>query len=654
MKRKTARSDEPYPKSREGNADLRLKKKRQFFFLLLIVGLSSLIYLPTLRHNFVWDDYVLIVDNPDIKTSSPVKLFGQSFTHSWASRGIIPHSYYRPLVMLSFWADNKIWGKNPSGYHLTNILLNTLSGLLAVSLFWRLFSSFWPALLGGLFFTLHSAHVESVAFIAGRTDILMSLFIFLSFLALLRYQKSPTWGLLVIILLTFACALLSKESAILFPLLALVSFIPLLRHHKRSGRVWLVFGLLIVITGLYLIARFLVLKGVSVSFGEVTLKERTFLIVNALGRYSLLSIFPFCHRLTYSDISEFTAFGWPTLLGFTSLILNSFLALLFPKTMVGIGSLWFLLFILPACNLFPPGPSYLSERLLYLPLFGIILTGLALGKGVAKRLALRLILIGLSLLYIVALGWDSQKRIPIWQNNLTLQKVMVKEEKRNADAHSLLAGMLLDTGDTTAAICAFKQALVIDPNLFEARVSLGKVLKARGDLEGALQEFRKAVSLKPNDYDLHNYLGNILLEKGDVLGAISEYRQALRLKPDVAIIHNNLGVALHQLNDLKGAEKEYRQALALQPDLALAHNNLGEILLARGRLDSALYFFGRAIEIDPNYALAHYHLGRVLIRLGRLTEAEKAFLKTLELLPDFRPAQNSLKEIEEKIKLKRR
>jgi pimeloyl-ACP methyl ester carboxylesterase len=159
--------------------------------VLLVAGLASLAYLPTLKYGFVWDDRALIVDNQDLDAPSPARFFGQSFTHWWAKKGLVPDAYYRPLVMTSFWLDHKAWGTNPYGFHLTNVLLNTIASVLVAALLVELLGRSWPAFVAGLVFALHPAHVESVAFVSGRTDVMMAVFVLLAFLALGRYRRKP-------------------------------------------------------------------------------------------------------------------------------------------------------------------------------------------------------------------------------------------------------------------------------------------------------------------------------------------------------------------------------------------------------------------------------------------------------------------------------
>jgi Flp pilus assembly protein TadD len=590
----------------------------------LAAGLAGLVYLPTLKYDFVWDDKTLIQENPDLDVRNPVELMGRSFAVVQASGEWQRNQYYRPLVSLSLWSDKRLWGLNPFGYHLTNVLLNVLAAVLVALLLSRMLP-FFPALLGGLAFALHPMHVESVAFVAGRTDILMTVFLSVAALALVRYRNRPTRGLLAVTVLGFTAALFAKEAAILFPLVALLYLgWPLKRErtgkrgHDAESCPLLIVVILAVVALVYLVVRASVLKGYVPRWEDVTLTQRLLLVVNAFGRYAFLAVVPFLHRVIYPGPAQFAAFGWPTLFGIAAFGALLWLAVRFKGSLPGLGSAWFVAFMLPACNWFPPGVSYLAERLLYLPTAGMVIAVVALGsaKGTHFRAVspTRPLVRAIGLLvaiYVAAMALNTILRLPVWRDNPALYRAAVREAPDSPDAHD----------------------------------NLGIELKNAGDVQGAIREHRQAVALQPDHASAHNNLGSALFEAGDAQGALREYREAVRLAPDFALAHNNLGVALQQANDLKGAEAEYRQALKLQPGLALAHNNLGEILMSRVKLDSAQAEFRQALASQPDYVLAHFNLGVVQERQGRFDDAEREYRAALQKMPDFQPAQDGLRRI---------
>jgi Flp pilus assembly protein TadD len=467
-------------------------------------------------------------------------------------------------------------------------------------------ASFWPALLGGLAFALHPTHVESVAFVADRTDLMMTLFVLLAFLALLRYRRRPAGGMLVLTVLSLAAALFCKETAVLFPVLAFFVLLPELGQPARRGRALVLVGAMVAVVVAYLVARAAVLTGPAPSWGEVGPGLRFMLAVNAFGRYAFMAVVPFDRRIRFPDPQAVAAFGWPTVAAVVALAGLALTVGRFQRKPVGAGSLWFFLFILPACNFVPPGPSYLSQRMLYLPTVGAVLVSAALAMMLRRG---RQTLAAVAVLYIGAMGFSAARSLPVWRNELSL--------------------------DTTV--------LAQSPDDRQARFDLVRVLQESADWKGAALEARRGLALVPRDTSAWILLGDVLAQAGDFGGAAAAYRQALGLDPNAAMVHNNLGAVLNQAGDPRGAEGEYRQAVGLRPDLAMAHNNLGQLLALRGRPDSALVEFRRALEIQPDNTRARFNLGVALQALGRTEEARVAFQQVLAQDPSFPGAAERLR-----------
>jgi len=605
---------------------------RQVLVAAGVVVLAGLLYLPTLRYDFVWDDRALIADNGDLLAPTPLPFFDQSFTHWWASQGLGPHSYYRPLVMTSFWLDRKLWGPRPFGFHLTNVLLNCAVGALVVLVLAEMLASFWPALLGGLAFALHPAHVESVAFVSDRTDLAMALFVLLAFLALLRLRRRQSAGMLALTVALFAAALWCKEAAIVFPVLALFVLFPELRQPAKRGRVLLLVGIMVAVVVAYFVARAAVLTGPAPAWGAISPAQRLMLAVNAFGRYAFMSVLPFDRRIGFSDPDALAAFGWPTVVAIVALAGLVWTSVRLRQRPAGIGSLWFLLFMLPACNLVPPGPSFLSQRMLYLPTVGTVLAVAALAIGLRRW---GRVLAVIAAAYVGLLGFWAVRSMPAWRNELSLHTTMVAQSPNDGQARIDLGRVLKDSGDREGAAREFRRAAALLPNSSEAYSELGRVLEDLGMLSGADSALRQATVLVLGDPSLWADRGRVQLQRGHASEAAESYRRALGIDPNSAMIHNNLGVALQQTGDVRGAEAEFRQAIGLEPNLALAHNNLGELHAQGGRPDSALVEFRLALAARPGYTLARFNAGVALQALGRAAEAREAFEQVLRQDPKF-------------------
>jgi Flp pilus assembly protein TadD len=584
-------------------------KPRQALLAAGVAALLGLLYLPTLKYDFVSDDRELIVQNQDLQVPAPFGFFGQSYTHWPATHGAVsPNAFYRPLVISSFWLDRNLWGTRPSGFHLTNVLLNCACCALVALLLAELLASFWPVLLGGLAFAFHTAHVESVAFVSGRTDLMMTLFVLLAFLALLRFRRRPTGTWLGLTIVPFAVALLCKETALLFPALALFTMLPELRQPARRRRFALLLGAMVVVLVVYLAVRTTVLMGRGPGWGEIGPGMRFMLAVNSFGRYALMSLVPFDRTVSYPDPRAMATFGWPTIAAVAALAALTWATVRYRSTPVGIGALWFALSILPACDLLPPGQSYVSQRMLYLPTFGTVLAAVALGASLRHT---RRTLAALAALYAGVMGFAALRSMPVWRNQIVLVATTVAQF----------------------------------PNDAKSRFELGRNLMDAGDWQGAERELRQCVKLTPADTAAWVTLGDLLYEQNDFTGAAEAYRGALRVSPGTAVLHNGLGAALLQTEDLRGAESAFRQALALQPDLEMARGNLGAVLVLTGRQDSAVVELRHALESSPDDINARFNLGIALEALGRTEEARTAFQQVLEQNPSFQRAAERLRSL---------
>ncbi len=429
---------------------------------------------------------------------------------------------------------------------------------------------------------------------------------------------------------------------ILFPAFAFFVLLPELRQKARRGRVLVLVGAMSAVVVAYLAARAAVLIGSPPAWGAIGPGQRFMLAVNAFGRYAFMSLFPFDRRIAFSDPWELAAFGWPTLVAAAALAVAVWVSVRFRRTAAGIGSLWFVLFILPACNLVPPGPSFLSQRMLFLPTVGTILAVAALVMALRRR---RRTLAVLAVLYTGVMAWSAFGSMRVWRNELSLHAAIVAQSPNDGQARLNLARVLDAGGDRQAAARESRRAAELLPGSAEAHAELGRELEAMGALAGADSALRRAVLLDSGNADVWNSLGDVLLQRGDARAAAGAYGRAVRLSPGAAVIHNNLGVALQRLGDLAGAEAEFRRALELASDLHLAHNNLGELLAGRGQPDSALVEFQQALKSREDYVLARFNLGVALQVLGRRQEARAAFEQVLRQSPDFPGAAERLQAL---------
>jgi tetratricopeptide (TPR) repeat protein len=543
----------PVPHSRPGSP--------RWLVPVLAALVCAVIYLPTLKYQFVWDDEQLVTANERLNAANPLSLFGQSFMSQPHESEATRVQYYRPLTVLTLWLDRHMWGQNPFGFHLTNVLLNALALVLLSLLLVRLAgrSQVWPVLLGIGVFGLHPARIESVAFISGRTDLLATVFVLLCLLSLWRYARSRRWPWLGVATASAAAAMLAKETAVLLPLLVVAMlFWPGWGASRAQGhigkrarnRLAVILPASAVLA--CLVVRWFVLGSGALPAGSAGAGQRLFLFLNALGRYGQLAVFPFTHRLLHPDRAAFAAFNWPTVVGLLLLVSLPWLAWRFRSRAPGFAAAWFLLFILPSSNLFAIGLTFLAERLLCLPLAGVSIIVLAVGR--ARPGPRRNVIMLLLFAYTGLMAADTVRRMPVWRDPVTLFQTMVRESSGSANAH----------------------------------LNLGDALFKRGELDSAGREFRAAIRLDSGYAEAHGNLGIILARTG---------------RPDSAF-------------------DQFRLARALDPELAPVYVNIGNCFVARGQPDSALNSFWTAIKLQPDLPEAYINLNRLYTRLGKPDSAE--------------------------------
>jgi tetratricopeptide (TPR) repeat protein len=565
---------------------------------LALVGLLAFaLYFPTLKYDFVWDDQELIVNNERLATATAADLFGSRFMPSNLDSSAVHSPYYRPLATLSFVVDRRLFGLNSRDYHLHSMLLNALVSVLFALLAYLLFHSSWAMILAGIVFALHPAHAESVAFISGRSDVLMTLFALVALIGALvrsRWKRGhPSEGCPLFLVLTvpaYFLSLLAKETSYLLPLVVLV--LAVTKGDLRSSRSLLI-GLAVAAV-VYLALRAVALKGTPTTVTVLPVWQYPVMVLNVLGTYLAILVFPFGYHVL---VQQSPAIGVPsvfTLLGSAVIFIPLLLLPLLQRLRSGawLGYCLMIGSLLPVTNVISLGVAYAAERLAYLPSAGIILLVAALlHELIARKPALRVPVVAVLGLYIVALPWSLYSRLPTWRNQLTLFRAMVQDQPNSAYAQKNLGIVFLDDlHQPDSAVGHFRATIAIAPANADAHANLARALLARGDTNGAIIAYRQAVILDPSDFESHNNLGKLWGQHGGLDSAVAQLQQAVGLRPARSEAHSNLGIAFALQGRTGEALAELRQAFRLNPDLPDVAGNLGTLLGQLGQRDSVRYY----------------------------------------------------------------
>ena len=646
--------------------------------LLLLTVLA--VYSRVATFGFVnYDDPEYTFENPHVNVGLTPGGIIWAFTQSYAAN-------WHPLTWISHMLDFQMFGAQSGIEHVMNLLFHAATTLLLFFFLKKTTGSIGCGLFVAFGFALHPLHVESVAWISERKDVLSTLFFVLTLWAYVDYARNPRPVRYLWVMGWFVCALLSKQMAVTLPLLLLViDFWPLRRVITTPDAISVAIRekipLIALSIGAAMIA-FLVQRGGGAvsSFERLPLSIRLMNVPVAYATYLVQFLWPMNLAVFYPY--DPSPNWWEPVAASIGLIAISIFAWKqrANRPYLLAGWLWYLITLLPVVGIIQIGAQAHADRYTYIPLIGVLiavawgvrdLAASAHVKAFAPYLAAGVALFWILLTWIQIGYWSDsialfQHAVQVTRNNFVAYNdlgvalwkagrvpeaiVAYQESVRSqpffADAHYNLGTALMDTpGREGDAIHEMQTALKLDPQNAKARNNLGKLL-AQGSASGPaqLEHFEAALRADPNQVEAHINLANALGQQGKFEDALREYRTALRLDPSRAITHVNLANVLASMpGRIDEAIGEYRAAIKIAPDLAAAHFNLASALAEAGRRDDAVVEYRLAIKADPHLVQAHNDLGVVLAQMpGRLNEAIAEFEAALRQQPDFFDAHMNL------------
>jgi len=580
----------------------------------LLVLIVAIAYIPALDAGFVWDDDSYILNNPHLRSVEGLRAI-------WLEPGAT--TQYYPLVHTMFWVEYHLWGLQPFGYHLVNILLHGAGAATLFLLLRRLgVPGAWFA--AGLF-ALHPVHVESVAWVTERKNVLSGLFYFLSLSAFFRF--APPGGtetgrrrFYLLALLLFLFALLSKTVTATLP--AAVLLLVWWKGGSIRRRDWAAmapFLLVGIAAGLHTARIERDVLGAEGEAFALSLASRFLIAGKAFWFYLSKLAWPAKLTFIYPRWDVEGAGAGAFLFPAGALLL---IALLWgARRRAGRGPLAALLFfggtLLPALgfvNVYPFRFSFVADHFQHLAsigpivLFAAVLARL-LGRGRGARARAGRIAALLLLFLLAALTW------------------------RQCHVYSDLETLWRDTIEK-------------NPGAWMARVNLGQLLSSEGRTEEAIEQYREALRIRPEYDKAHNNLGLALQARGDRDGAIEHFREALRINPRSVSALSNLGLALLAEGETEEAIDRFMDALTIRPVAPELHTNLAVALARVGRMDEAVLVLRQALRLAPTDPETHFRLGVLLMQMERKEEAARSFEETLRLDPDHPSARGALRALE--------
>lgn len=545
----------------------------------LLVFLTLAAYCPAMQGGFIWDDNYYVSDNPTLRSS-------RGLAQIWLEPESTPQYY--PLVFTSFWVEYHVWGLEPFGYHVVNVILHAVNAVLLWLMLRRL--TVPGAWLAAALFAVHPVQVESVAWITERKNVLSGLFYFGSAICLLRFfrlsaeekEQSPQRLWYGAALLLFVCALLSKTVTSSLPAAAIL--VLWWKRGRVSWQEWrallpfFILGLTSALWTVWLERHHVGAQGLE---WELSWLERCLVAGRALWFYAGKLVLPLDLTFTYPrwqiDGGLWWQYAYPAGAAVAIAVLWAFRSRLGRGPVTGL--LYFCVTLFPALGFFDVYPfrfSYVADHFQYLASVGLIALAVAALSCWASRLP----------------------RLP---------------REMGMVAKALLL--------VTLSTLTWRQGYIYR------------------DLETL---WRDTLKKNPTSWHRHYDLATILSQQGRANEAISHFAEALKIKPDYADAHNNLALTLWSQGKVTDASKHLTEALQIDPKHGEAHYNLALLLHAQGNSVAAIQHLEEHLRISPNHAEAHYNLGVLLLQQGRLREAADHFSYALQLKPDDASARRNL------------
>jgi tetratricopeptide (TPR) repeat protein len=558
---------------------------RPRLIILLLILLTLVVYLPVLQYDFInFDDPTYVTENSHVQNGLTGDDLKWAFT-TWHG------SNWHPITWVSHMLDCELFGVNPAAHHAVNVLLHALNTAVLFLFLQRLLKSLWISAFVAALFAWHPLHIESVAWISERKDVLSTLFALLALNAYTRYVQEKYRPAFWWALLFFALGLLAKPMLVSLPfVLLLLDWWPLGRLPlNRTAGFQTQFAVVTEKWPFFLLAAAsCVVTFLAQRAGEsvLTLTQlppavRVQDALIAYGLYLYKTIWPARLAILYPLPHDQTWIHLALAASSAALILLTLFAWQKRRTAPYLlfGWAWFIGILIPVIGLVKVGLALLADRYTYLPLVGLFLAVALSLRDFARRFPTLtspiLIAALLSLLGCVAV---TEHQLPYWRNSETL----------------------------------FQHARNVTRDNATAEINYAAALELRGDLTNALAGYRQAAAIDPQNVAAHNDLGNLLLKLGQPAAALPEFQQAAQAQPRQAQLHNGLGLALTALNQYPAALAQFAWATELDPTYPWSHYESGDVLLKLGRNSEALAQFHEALRLDPDNYQILTHVARVL------------------------------------------
>jgi Tfp pilus assembly protein PilF len=587
----------------------------------VLAGITWLVFGQTIGHQFVtYDDPQYVYENAKVGAGLSPQSVLWAFTHTVGGN-------WHPLTVISHMLDCQLYGLKPAGHHFTNVLLHTIAVILLFLVLRRMTGTLWQSAFVAALFAIHPLHVESVAWISERKDLLSAVFFMLTLGAYIRYVHKLSFISYLLVLLVFAFGLMAKPMLVTVPfVLLLLDYWPLKRFASETPvklgqqrgvedresirRILLEKIPLLLLSFASCAATLLAQRHFIDPIGYLTLLDRLCNATVATVVYLRQLVWPF-------GLSVFYPHPRHSLSVLQVLVATLFLIAVSAAAFICrrrnpyflTGWFWFLGMLVPISGIIQVGEQAHADRYIYLPQIGLyILVTWFIADAVSSWRHRRIFLGAAMASSLLLLMYSAWKQTTYWRDGRTLWTHALAVNPQNDTAQISLCDLDLRENRLDDASFHARKALEIRPDSADAHSRLGVALSASGQNEEASIHFKKALETHQVRPRVHYNIATLLLTSGHLDEAIAEFKKELQIQPEFVEAHNNLGIALTSKGELDEAVAHLQKELQVNPASAEAHNDLGIAWSQQGRIDQAISEWQKTLELQPGNLNAYCNL----------------------------------------------
>ena len=638
--------------------NLSKSKKTRGEICLALAAVTVAVYWRAGGFDFVnFDDPDYVTENPVVRRGLSLRGVIWAFSHFYASN-------WHPLTWISHMLDCQLFGLHPAGPHLVNVALHAVNGVLLFLLLQRLTGTLWRSAMVAAMFALHPLHVESVAWIAERKDVLSTFFGLMALLAYVKFSQksakqlpsskfqvpsSRIWHVWITGL--FALSLMAKPMLVTLPFVMLLLDVwPLQRIENIGIKTFLKpgFGKLVLEKWLWFIlvaascvATFFAQKagGAVQSTEHFPLTGRVANAVTAYFEYVLKACWPVHLAVFYPLKLEQPI--WQVALAAVFVLGVSIAAVMTIKQRpyFSVGWFWFLGTLVPVIGLVQVGNQAMADRYTYIPLTGLfIIVVWGAWDILHKAKAAQIIAAATATVLLTALAATTVYQLQYWRNGFALFTHALAVTTGNAVANNNLGTLLVAQGNDSEGLAHYAEAVRFDPRDASFQNNYATALARAGRQDEAIEHYQAAIHDDPQFAKAYSNLGALLIEQHHVEAAVTNLNEAVRIDPENSKARNNLANALSVAGKLDDALIQYSEAVRLDPTNSAMRLNVGLALAKSGRVNDARAQFAEAVRLNPIFPEARYELGRTLFLAREFPAAAEQLGEAVRLRPNYAAA----------------